>query len=98
MSQKEQTIHSRCDYIMAEDRREFLVVKITNPQLFDSDHHAVIGTLKARPKKDNRLYMKQRSSFPLKVQHGHANQAEQLQKQLVREAETAAEPINRRSE
>jgi exonuclease III len=98
MSRQEQVIHSRCDYIMAEDRREFLAVKITNPRLFDSDHHAVIGTLKARPKQDNRLYKKQRSSFPLKVHRGHANQAEQLQKQLMREAKKAAEPTNRRSE
>jgi exonuclease III len=98
MNRQDQIVQSRCDYIMAEDRREFLAVKITSPRLFDSDHKAVVAVLQVKTKKDNQQYRKQRSSFPLKVPRGQANQAEQLQKQLIREARTAADPINRRSE
>jgi hypothetical protein len=36
--------------------------------------------------------------FHLKVQRGHANQAEHLQKLLIREVETSAEPNNQHSE
>jgi hypothetical protein len=96
--QEQQTVQSRCDYIMAEDRREFLAVNITSPRLFDSNHQAVIAVLQARSKQENSRYKKQRTSFPLQVKRGHGNQTEQLQKQLIREAKIAAEPTNHRSE
>jgi hypothetical protein len=83
---------------MAEDRREFLSVNITSPRLFDSDHHAVIAVLQARSKKDNTRYKKQRTAFPLQVKRGHSNQAEQLQKQLIREATFVADPVIPRSQ
>jgi hypothetical protein len=96
--QEQQLVQSRCDYIMAEDRRKFLAVNIVSPRLFDSDHKAVTAVLQVLSKKDNRQYKKQRTSFPLQVKRGHGNQAEQLQKQLIREAKVAAEPVNRRLE
>jgi hypothetical protein len=98
MTRSEQMINSWCDYIMAEDRRKFMAVRITSPRLFNSDHLAIVAVLKANSKNDNKIYKKQRTSFPLTVQRGHANQAEQLQKRLIREAETVAAPNNRRSE
>jgi hypothetical protein len=96
--EEQQLVQSRCDYIMAEDRREFLAVNITSPRLWDSDHQAVIAVLQTRSKKENNQYKKQCTSFPLQVMRGHGNQAEQLQKQLIRVAKVAAEPTNRRSE
>jgi hypothetical protein len=63
MTQLEQTINSRCHYIMAKDSREFMAVKITNPRLFDSDHHAVVAVLKVNYRSDNKIFKKECTSF-----------------------------------
>jgi hypothetical protein len=87
-----QMIQSHCDYIMAEDRREFRAVNITNPRLFNSDHLAVIGVPQASYKSENKEYTKKHIAFPLQLPRGHGNQADQLQKQLIREARQAMPP------
>jgi predicted HNH restriction endonuclease len=57
------------------------------------DHHAVIGVPQASSKSENKEYTKKRTAFPLQVPRGDGNQADRLQKQLIREARQMILPL-----
>ena len=40
-------IASRCDYILAEDRRVYSLMGIQSPRRYDSDHKVILGIIEA---------------------------------------------------
>jgi hypothetical protein len=53
----EETISSRCDYILGCDRRMFTNVCLRNPRLFASDHLMVLGELESDTLRRNKTYL-----------------------------------------
>jgi hypothetical protein len=88
-------IRSRCDYVLAEDPRDFISVNIVSPR-YRGDHDAVVATMKAATPDTHREYLRRRKKFPLTVPRGQGNEADRLLKGLNRIQREAVEGDNRR--
>ena len=61
-----QTFRSRCDYILATDRRLFQSVTMKNPRHYSSDHFMLVGKYLAQPAKQHKGYLRGRKAFPIR--------------------------------
>jgi hypothetical protein len=89
-------IRSRCDYILAEDRRDFISVNIVTPCHFQGDHDAVVATMKVATPDEHWEYLRKRKKFPLSVPRGQGNEADRLLKKLNRAQRQAVDRDRRR--
>ena len=84
-TKKEETVSSRCDYILSTDRRLFTNVAIREPRLFHSDHRLVVAKYLVRPPKCHRQYLNARRQMPFKMAKGPWTMADILFELVLRQ-------------
>lgn len=64
MVREGELISSKCDYILAPDRRIFQFIRIKEPR-YNSDHLMVTGGILSATRRENFAYLRGRKQFPL---------------------------------
>ena len=65
--QKKIMYRSRCDYILAGNRRKFQIVAIQDPRNFNSDDYMLLAEYYTQTPKCHKDYIRGRKHFPLKL-------------------------------
>jgi hypothetical protein len=81
-----QLISSKCDYIMATDRRIFQYVRLKEPR-YNSDHLMVTGGILSATRRENFECLRGRKSFPLRTT-ANLSEADQLHQQIKDSVDT----------
>jgi hypothetical protein len=91
-----QLVLSKCDYIMAPDRRYFQYIRIREPR-YNTDHLMVVGGLLSATQRENFAYLRGRKKFPLAVDDTSMSEADMMLRELRGQIDTQDNRLIRKS-